>query len=236
MPYIYALITAAGTIIGGALPFTKIFREAANRYLIGFAAGAMIGIALFDLIPQASRLASNGFESGGVFIALGFFLVYLLEKIVLIHIHADDEETMLKAVGWVPVIGIVLESLIDGLAIAVGFALEPALGLTIALAVLAHELPRGFTTTVIMQRAKYSLKVIWSALLIDALFVLLGVAIAGFFPPAALPRLLAFTAGVFLYVGAGDLLPEAHRQLNAGVVTSVLAGAALIWLISAVVV
>ena len=73
-------------------------------------------------------------------------------------------------------------------------------------------------------------------LLIDALFAPLGVAAANFFPTDYFEELLAFTAGVFLYVGAGDLLPEAHRKFNWQVVLSVLLGAAVIWLISTFVV
>lgn len=229
MPYLYAFIIAVGTLIGGWLPFTGAFKKLDSRYLVGFAAGAMLGIALFDLIPESAG-------AGGIYLALGFFVVYLLEKLVLIHVHAVDEEAMVRAVGWVPVIGIALESLIDGLAIAVGFAVAPALGLTIALAVLAHELPRGFTTSVIMQRARYSMPIIWLVLLVDALFTPLGVAAANFFPAGYFEELLAFTAGVFLYVGAGDLLPEAHRRFNWQVVFSVILGAAVIWLISAFVV
>jgi len=227
MPYLYAFITALGTLIGGWLPFSGFFKKISPRYLIGFAAGAMLGIAFFDLIPAAG--AANA-----IYLALGFFAIYLLEKFVLMHSH--HQQPQVNRVGWVPVIGIALESLIDGLAIAVGFALAPALGLTIALAVLAHELPRGFTTSVIMRGAGYSNQIVAGVLAIDALFTPLGVFLANFFPTEYFTQLLAFTAGVFLYVGADDLLPEAHEKLNWQVVAAVLLGAALIWLISAFVV
>jgi len=226
MAYLYAFITALSTLLGGWLALSGILKNIANRYLIGFAAGAMLGIAFFDLIPEAVERMAISWA-----IALGFFFVYILEKFILIH-GSDEKEITGASVGWVPVIGIALESLADGIAIAAGFAVNPALGLTIALAVIAHELPRGFTTGVIMKHAGYSSAAAFLVLLIDAFFTPLGVAAAGLVPAGQFPNLLAFTAGVFLYVGAGDLLPEAHRQFNWKVVFSVLAGAALILLIS----
>ena len=77
--------------------------------------------------------------------------------------------------GGPALISIAAESLIDGLAIAVGFRVAPALGLLIALAVFAHELSRGLTTTVIMQKAGYSRAKVWAALAVDAGFAPLGV-------------------------------------------------------------
>ena len=125
-------------------------------------------------------------------------------------------------------IGIAAESLIDGLAIAVGFRVAPALGLLIALAVFAHELPRGLTTTVIMQKAGYSRAKVWAALAVDAGFAPLGVLLFGLIPTSAFDLLVGITAGVFLYVGASDLLPEAHRCFNSRVVLATLAGGGLI--------
>lgn len=226
MAYLYAFITALSTLLGGWLALGGVLKNVANRYLIGFAAGAMLGIAFFDLIPEAME----GRAAAWV-IAAGFFAVYVLEKFILVH-ASDEEEIKEGRIGWIPVIGIALESLIDGMAIAVGFALNPTLGLTIALAVIAHELPRGFATGVIMKHAGYSSAAAFSVLLIDAFFTPLGVALARLFSAGQFFNLLAFTAGVFLYVGAGDLLPEAHRQFNWKVIVSVLAGAAAILLIS----
>lgn len=116
----------------------------------------------------------------------------------------------------------------ETLAIAVGYRTAPALGLLIALAVLVHEVPRGLTTTVIMQQAGYSGLRTWLALLVDAGFAPLGVFLSTVFPASALASLTGFTAGVFLYVGASDLLPEAHRRFNLGVLAATLAGGLMI--------
>jgi zinc transporter ZupT len=152
---------------------------------------------------------------------------HLLEKLVMIHTCGEIEcET--HTMGWPAMIGIATESLLDGLAIAVGFQVEPTLGLLIALTVFVHEVPRGLATTVIMQEAGYGRIKIWLALLVDAGFAPLGVLLAVWLPASAFEPLVGFTAGFFLYVGASDLLPEAHRHFNSRVVLATIGGALLI--------
>lgn len=225
IPFLYALVTSAATLTGGALPMYTRLRLVEQRYMVGFAGGAMVAIALFDLIPEMG--AHNS-----IALLLGFFSIYLLEKLVMIHACGEAEcEAEAHSIGWTALIGIAAESLIDGVAIAVGFRAAPALGLLIALAVFAHEVPRGLTTTVIMQEAGYSRRRVWAALAVDAGFAPLGVLIAGLIPASFFDWLIGFTAGVFLYVGASDLLPEAHRRFNLRVVLSTLSGGGLVTLL-----
>ena len=220
IPMFYALATSLATLSGGVLPIFTRLRRIEQRYLVAFSGGSMVAIALFDLIPEMQK--HNAWA-----LLLGFFSIYLLEKLILIHAcHEAECET--HTVGWGALIGIAIESLIDGLAIAVGFRAEPALGLLIALAVFAHELPRGLATTTIMQQAGFKSSRVWFALLIDAGFAPLGVLLSGWIPTLAIEPLLGFTAGVFLYVGASDLLPEAHKRFNRIVVLATLAGAVMI--------
>ena len=69
------------------------------------------------------------------------------------------------------------------------------------------------------------------ALAVDAFFTPLGVLLAPLFPMSSLPIILAFAAGTFLYVGASDLLPEAHKKFNIYVVASVVLGAVVVAII-----
>lgn len=220
IPLVYALATSAATLVGGALPMYTRLRLVEQRYMIAFAGGAMVAIALFDLIPemQAHNAAA---------LLLGFFVIYLLEKLVMIH-ACGEEECDTHVMGWTALIGIAAESLIDGVAIAVGFRVAPALGMLIALAVFTHEAPRGLATAVIMKAAGHGPIKVWAALLVDAGFAPLGVLLSGLIPAWAIEPLIGFTAGVFLYVGASDLLPEAHKRFNLRVVLATLVGGGLI--------
>lgn len=219
-----ALITSLATVIGGLLPLNKRVSRIEFRYLVAFAAGATVSIAFFDLIPEA--FARVGVFDGTM-VAVGFFSLYVIEKFVLVH-ACGEEECETHTIGWVALIGIGAESLIDGLAIGVGYSVEPELGLLLAGAVLLHEVPRGFATTVIMKQANYGLKGIAGALVVDAGLTPVGALFANFLPETLFAPLVAYAAGAFLYVGASDLLPEAHRRFNSRVIFSLMFGAAFI--------
>lgn len=231
-PVALAAVVAITTLFGGLLPLYTRLREIELRYLVGFAAGVMVSTAFFEIIPEVGRFS---FISSG-FLALGFFSLYALEKTILIHSCGESECEIHTPIGWVSLIGIGVESLVDGMAIAVGFKQSALLGLTIALAVAIHEIPRGFSTTVIMKNSDYKKPVIFGALALDSLLTPAG-AVAGLgFPAGFFSAVVAFTAGTFLYVGAADLLPGAHQRFNFAVISSVLAGGAVIpilgWLFS----
>ena len=167
IPFLYALATSAGTIVGGILPSYTQIRLIEQRYLVGFAGGATVAIALFDLIPQMK--AHNA-----IALLLGFFTIYLLEKVILVH-TCIEENCETHVVGSTALIGIAAESMMDGLAIATGIRVAIAMGFMIALAVFIHEIPRGITISIIMKQAGYNQAKTWVALAIDAGFAPLGV-------------------------------------------------------------
>ncbi|MEK9164904.1 MAG: ZIP family metal transporter [Chloroflexota bacterium] len=224
---LYTLVTSAATVVGGLLPYHPTIRRIELRYLIAFSSGLMISIVFFEMLPE---LNWRGATTNVVALALGFFVVYVLEKMVMIHACGEEEcDEHIHSLGWPAMIGVGIESLIDGAAIVASYSVAPGLGLAVAAAVFAHELPRGFATTVVMKNAGYGRRGVAVALAIDAGFAPLGALAASFLgTPGILPNLLAFAAGTFLYIGAGDLLPEAHKKFNMRVVAMVIAGALIV--------
>jgi zinc transporter ZupT len=227
---LYALIAAISSIVGGLLPLYTKIKDIKTQYLIGFAAGVLISTALFEILPEAlSEIENMKFT---IPVSLGFFSLYLVEKVAMIHACTETECDIHHA-GWVGIIGLGLESLLDGVAIAIGYLTNPVLGLIIAFAVVIHELPVGFSTSVIMKTSGYSAERSLLALVATSLLTIIGAAISRIIPPQLFGQILAFTAGTFIYIGASDLLPEAHRSVDWTVVAMVLAGALLIPLIGA---
>ncbi|MFQ6135843.1 MAG: ZIP family metal transporter [Candidatus Hydrothermarchaeales archaeon] len=220
-PLLYAIIACLATIFGGLLPLYTKIGDIEVRYLLGFASGVMIATAFFEMIPEV-KIHQNSLMLG-----IGFFSLYLIEKSVMIH-SCPEPECDIHTVGWVAVLGIGIESLIDGIAIVAGYGIAPALGLVIAVAVVIHEIPRGFSTTVIMKNANYDQTRTLAALGIDSFLTPVGAILARFFPLQFFEAMIAFAAGTFIYIGASDLLPEAHVKFNIKVLLSVISGAILI--------
>ena len=220
----YAFIATLSSILGGLLPLYTRAKDIKHQYLIGFASGVLISTALFEMLPEA--VSNIGAERFALPLALGFFSLYLVEKAVMIHACTETECDIHNA-GWVGMIGLGFESLLDGIAIAAGYVVNPVLGLVIGFAVIVHEFPVGFSTSVIMRYSGYSVEQSLLALVLTSVPTVIGALIFPVFPPYLFGPVLAFTAGTFIYIGASDLLPEAHRTVNWTVVSMVLAGAVL---------
>jgi ZIP family zinc transporter/zinc and cadmium transporter len=208
----YSLIAGFSTILGTILVFYKESWAKKNSvFLISFAAGIMLTISFLHILPEAYEIFPN------VWIAtfIGFLCFYILQDIVMFH-PCHDEECEIHRLGILSFIGLTTHSLLDGIAIAVGFEAGHNLGILTTIAVLLHEIPEGITITGILLHSKITKLKIWLYSLIVALATPMG-AISGHLfiknlPKEVLGFLLAFTAGSFIYLASADLLPETHKK------------------------
>jgi len=135
-----------------------------------------------------------------------------------------------ESVGWFPYpTTLALHS--AGMGIVVGYLINPPLGLAITVAVVLHEIPQGMTSALIMREAQWSRTGMLLALGLAGFLYPLGALLAGLIPAEFQQKMLAFIAGDFIYIAAGDLLPEAHRRFNWQVILSVLGGMALMFIL-----
>ena len=213
-----AAIAGLGDILGGLLPLHPRFRNISTRYILAFASGVVVSAAFFELLPEANV------ESNWALVGLGFFIMYLIDKGLALH-QCGESECELTGVSWVTIVGMASDNVIDGIGIAVAYITQPVLGLLVTVAVIAHEIPQGITTTLIMKK-KYSLARIIAVLLFAGAMYPIGASISLFIPVAAHQQAIAFVAGVFIYIGAAALMTEAHRRFNQWVILALMLGAA----------
>ncbi|TSC84099.1 MAG: zinc transporter, ZIP family [Parcubacteria group bacterium Gr01-1014_17] len=226
MLILIAIAAFVATMLGGLFALRLKDRL---HLILGFSAGAVLGVAFFDLLPEAVELAGEGTEPSFVFliVALGFTLYLLLDRLFFLHGHGGHEHTDEDAHaahcrlsadeagnrGAFGAGSLSAHSFIDGLAVGLAFKVSPAIGLVVALAVLAHNFSDGINTvSMILKNAGSRAKALrW--LLVDALAPVAGIALSYFFVVRAelLGLILALFAGSFLYIGASDLLPESHH-------------------------
>jgi zinc transporter ZupT len=211
------IITFFSTLLGGLL--AAKFRVRIDLFT-AFAAGVLIGVPLFELLPESLKLAFQlkvSIEYVMYIAALGFIFLLILERYV--SVHKVCEEGVCKNIrhpkgGMYGAIELSAHSYIDGFAIGVGFQFSPTVGLIVAVAVISHDFSDGLNTATLMLKTGNSLKKSIWMLLIDASTPLLGVITTFFisFPEGILILILPFFAGSFLYLGAGDLLPDVHEK------------------------
>lgn len=222
----------SATLAGGALALR--FRDRLHLVL-GFSAGAVAGVALFDLLPEAIELGTAYHDAATValFVALGLFSYLLLDRAVLLHTHEDDEVRGSHS-GSLGAALLSAHSFLDGIAIGVGFEASLAVGLIVAAAVLAHDFSDGINTVNLVLRSGGTRRIAFRWLLSDAIAPVAGVVSTFFFrvPGSFVGLALAIFVGMFLYLSAVDLIPESHhRHPHAATTLMTMLGAFLIWIV-----
>lgn len=205
-----SLATLASTLFGGL--FALRFKDQLHLVL-GFSAGAVIGVAFFDLLPEAMSIGTKFYSTEFIasIIALGFSLYLLIDRTTLLHFHhheGHDEGRGVFGAG-----SLSLHSFLDGIAIGLAFQVSVAIGSIVAIAVLVHDFSDGINTVSMILRNNGSKKQAFRWLLVDALAPTIGIFSTFFFTLSEqfFGPLLALFCGFFLYIGASDLLPESHH-------------------------
>jgi zinc transporter ZupT len=227
-----AVATAMATMLGGLFALSLKRRIA---MVLGFSAGAVLGVAFFDLLPEALSLGQNFFGLGGILAAgaAGFLVYGLFDRLVTRHDRPgcgpDPRRGVLGAGSFS------VHSVLDGLGIGIAFQAGHNVGLVVASAVLAHDFADGLNTVNVVVKNGGSRPQALRWLLTDALAPILGAGLSLLFhfPPQAQALLLACFAGFFSYIGAVDLLPESQRA-GAGFKTGLatVMGAAMLFAVT----
>jgi len=234
-----SLATLFSTFAGGLVAFK--FRDRLH-FVLSFTAGVLLGVVSFDILPEIFELArAQGIDATGAMIALvvGFLLFHSLEKFVLVH-HAHEADYAAHRhphIGVLSALALIGHSFMDGVAIGLAFQVSQAVGIIVAIAVIAHDFCDGLNTVSLMLVHRNTTARSVGMLVLDAIAPVLGAGSTLFFSVSAgmLMLYLGFFAGFLLYIGAADILPEAHSQKRPGVTGSLIGltcmGAAFIFVV-----
>jgi ZIP family zinc transporter len=220
-----ALAAATATMLGGLLALALGRRLS---LVLGFSAGAVIGVAFFDLLPEALHLSGPAIAAaaGG-----GFFLYFLFDRLLARRGNSGSDIRR----GIAGAASFSAHSLLDGLGIGLAFQAGPGTGLAVAAAVLAHDLADGLNTVSIVTRNGGERRRALNWLVVDALMPVAGATLSLFvtLSSSALGFLLACFAGFFLYIGGVDLLPESQRRgSRLGTTMATLAGVLCLYVVA----
>lgn len=216
MVIILSLLTFISTFLGG---LAGLRYKDKLHLILGFTAGVLLGVVSFDIFPEMIELRDKtGTELVWVMGALvaGFLIFHVLEKLLIIH-HAQEGEYgkhKHPTVGVFSALALSGHSFLDGVGIGLGFQVSSVMGLLVAVAVISHDFSDGLNTVSLMLAHKNTTEKAKKMLLIDAIAPVLGATstLAFTVPEKLLVLYLGFFAGFLLYIGASDILPEAHAQ------------------------
>jgi ZIP family zinc transporter len=201
-----ALLTGLVTMTGGLLALRL---KEQLPLALGFSAGAVIGVAFFDLLPQAFALQRGSISLTVGAAAVGFFLYAGIDRFAG-HDHNCHDNPHRGVIGAT---SFSFHSVLDGLAMGLAFQVDRQVGLVVAAAVLAHDFADGLNTVNVVTRHGASRGAALRWLAADAAAPVLGVASSFLLTPtpAVMSLVLAGFGGFFLYIGACDLLPASQR-------------------------
>ena len=208
-------------------------------HFVSFAAGALLAVAFLDLLPEAAELLPQGTQGIFAWTLAGIVLFFLIERIIVqLHSHYHEDDSAHKhPTPMLLMIGDGFHNFIDGIVIAAAFIASPPLGAITAIGVTMHELPQEIGDfSVLLHHGWKKSSVFWMNLLISLTSIVgavLAYAARDFIAPV-LPHLLAFTAGIFIYIAASDLLPEISNSKpsdkKSHIAALLLLGIAAVWI------
>jgi len=229
----FGAFAALGNLLGGiVLAVRRQWDRRFLRYFIAVGAGFMLAAVILRIIPESIELMGSGTKAG-LFILIGYLLVHFSEHVMASHFHFGEEtheDALLKtSTGLWAVAGLAIHAFFDGVSIASGFFVSSALGVLIFFAVILHKLPEGFTVASIMLASGKGTKTAVGAAGVIALATLMGTVLMS--PLRSLVQYsLALSAGVTIYVGASDLIPEANEEKGVKMAAVVIGGVLIFYL------
>ncbi len=204
--------TFISTLMGGL--FALKYRDKLHL-ILGFSAGAVMGVAFFDLLPEAFALAGPSRNPSSISLLIGAgFLVYLVvDRAVILLSHGDEEHGVMHHRGTLGAAGLSMHSFLDGTVIGFAFQVSAGVGAVVTAAVLTHDFSDGINTvSLVLKDDGTRRKASWW-LVVDALTPLLGILLTRFviLPENQLGNVIAVFCGFFIYIGASELLPESYH-------------------------
>ena len=226
----FALAAALANVVGGFIVTSSKWARNSLRYFIALGSGFMLGTVFLEMVPESMALT----KAAPMLVLLGYVIVHIFEHTFASHLHFGEEthhDEFLHSHGSYSVLlGLIIHTFFDGIAIASGFLVSNWLGWLIFVAIFLHKIPEGFTVSSVMLAGGQSRGIAWGASVVLGGSTLAGVLTMAIFRHhvgAGLP----LSAGVTIYVAASDLVPEVNKEPAMKMALLVFVGAAVFFLL-----
>lgn len=229
LSFLLGLSAAAANIFGGAVIVQRTWERRYLRYFVALGSGFMLATALMEMIPASFELRGH---DAALLVLIGYLIVHFFEHTVSPHFHFGEEthehEFKHPHKSYSVLLGLMIHTFFDGIAIASGFLVSHWLGWVIFFAVFLHKIPEGFTVASVMLASGKSRIFAWGSSVLLGITTLAGVATM-VLTQHAVGIGLPLAAGVTLYVAASDLIPEVNHEPGIKMALVVFLGVAILF-------
>jgi zinc and cadmium transporter len=180
--------------------------------LVALSAGALLSGAFFHLIPES--LESLTSTAVFTYVIIGFVLFFLMERFLYWH-HCHKGKCDVHPMSYLILIGDGIHNLVDGVIIGMSFIVSIPFGVITTLLIIAHEVPQELGDFGVLVYSGFGKgKALFTNFTAQLTSILGGV--IGYFLSTliegAIPFVLPFAAGGFIYISASDLVPQLHKE------------------------
>ncbi len=207
----FLLLIFVISAIGGLFPLVRSWSKNNIRLIVSFGVGILFGSCFFHMLPEITQPLGS---SVGIPILIGFFIIYILEKFIMVH-SCEEDVCDVHTIGLSAFLGISFHSLIEGMSMGAGF-LTKDIGIIIFLAIVVHKFPSALSLTGILMHGGYKKASIIKLVLIFSLTTPIGALISFFIfknlHENVLSWAIGISSGTFLYIASSDLLPFVHQH------------------------
>src|SRR6201984_3238087 len=225
------LTAAAANVFGGAIIVHRHWEHHYLKYFVALGAGFMLATSFVEMVPASLELRGH---NAAFLVLLGYLIVHFFEHTVTPHFHFGEEihtnEFVHPGKSYSVLIGLIIHTFFDGIAIAAGFLVSNWLGWIIFLAVFLHKIPEGFTVASVMLASGRSRWSAWFASVLLGAATLAGVLTMAVFRHQV-NKGLPLAAGVTIYVAASDLIPEVNKEPGVKMALVVFLGVACLFVL-----
>jgi ZIP family zinc transporter/zinc and cadmium transporter len=225
------LVAALANVFGGLFLVQRTWERRYLKYFMALGAGFMLATAIVEMVPASIQ---EGGSKAGFVILLGYLLIHFVEHTVTPHFHFGEETHRDEFVhghrSLSVLIGLLIHTFFDGIAIASGFLVSHWLGWIIFVAVFLHKIPEGFTITSVMLASGRSRLKSWGASAMLGAATFAGVLIMAITRHAVTIG-LPISAGVTIYVAASDIMPEVNHEPGVKMALLVFVGVGFMFLL-----
>jgi zinc and cadmium transporter len=228
---VLGLTAAAANVFGGAIIVQKNWERSYLKYFVALGAGFMLATAIVEVYPASLEIQG---KTAPFWVLIGYLIIHFFEHTVTPHFHFGEEthhaEFAHNHTGYSVLLGLIIHTFFDGIAIAAGFIVSNWLGWVVFLAIFLHKIPEGFTVASVMLAGGQSRRVAWGASALLGAATLAGVLTMAVFRHQV-DYGLPLSAGVTIYVAASDLMPEVNREPGVRMALVVFLGVGLLFLL-----
>lgn len=218
-PLLISTLAGLSTLIGALLIFFKISESKYNRFIsfcLSFSVAIMIGISIFDLIPESffRILSAYGFSKSILLLIVAFIVSYLAITILSALINKETTKGDLYRLGILNMIVLILHNLPEGVATFLSSYQDISLGLKLSIAIMLHNIPEGISIAVPIYYSTKSYKKAFKATFISGIAEPLGAILAFIFlknyiSEMLISIILIIVAGLMITLSIQELLPKA---------------------------